>query len=46
MSKKISPERLDKLIRDKKSSPESKFQWLQSALEFARVEKKIKRKND
>lgn len=32
---------IDQLKRNKKSSPESKLEWLFSALEFARSEKRI-----
>lgn len=37
---KISAEQKDKLKRDKASSPESKFDWLQSAFEFVSEIKK------
>lgn len=39
-SSKISNEQKDKLKRDKASSPESKFDWLQSALDFVSAIKK------
>jgi len=32
---------IDQLKRNKKSSPESKLEWLYSALEFARSTKRI-----
>lgn len=40
MKQNISKEQKDKLIRDKAASAESKFEWLQSALEFALAKKK------